>query len=222
MPTVIDFRSDTVTRPSMQMRKLMVNAPVGDDVFYDDPTINELQSEVAKLYGKQAGILIPSGTMSNLIAFMLHCRHKGDAAFIGEKSHINNWERGNIASAASVMPMTLKNRDDGTIDLDEVDFWCRELDPHLVTNKVLSLESPHNECSGRVLRMKYIKEAKKMARKHKLKMHLDGARSFNAAAFLKIPMAEMCKDFDTVSVCMSKGLGAPIGSVLVGSEKDIK
>jgi len=200
----------------------MVNAPVGDDVFYDDPTINLLQDEVAKLYGKEAALLVPSGTMANLIGFMLHCRQKGDAAIIGDMSHINNWERGNIAAAGSIMPITLRNEADGTLDLEEVDFFCRDADPHKVVNKMLCLETTHNQCGGKVLKMDYILKAKKMARKHKMKMHLDGARSLNAAAFLGITPEEMCKPFDTVSVCLSKGLGAPLGSMIVGSEKHIK
>ena len=127
-----------------------------------------------------------------------------------------------MASLASVMPVTLQNQPDGTIDLDEVEHFCRPADPHLAVTKLFCLESTHNECNGRVLRMPYIKKAKKVARRHKMKMHLDGARCLNAAVYLGISPAEMCQDFDTVSICLSKGLGCPAGSLLVGSEKDIK
>ena len=224
LPKTIDFRSDTVTQPNAALRKQMVDAPTGDDVFYDDPTINRLQDEMAKLFGKEAAILVPSGTMGNLMAMMLNCNRKGDAAIIGDMSHINNWERGNMAAAGSVFPITLQNQADGTIDLKEVEYFTRNHtpDPHLAINTLFCLETSHNECNGRVLRMDYIKQAKKVAKKYKMKMHLDGARSFNAAVFLGISPAEMCKDFDTVNVCLSKGLGAPLGSVLIGNAKDIK
>ena len=221
MPTYIDLRSDTVTRPSEELRRKMVNTAVGDDVFYDDPTINELQQEMADLFGKKAGILVPSGTMANIISMMLHCREKGEGAIIGDMTHINNWERGNIATAGSIMPITIQNQPDGTMDLEEIEFFIRGSDPHHHPARLLCLESSHNQCNGRVLRPWYIREAKKLARKHGLKMHLDGARALNAAAYLKTSPAAMCRQFDTVSVCLSKGLGCPVGSIIVGNKKTI-
>lgn len=218
----VDLRSDTVTIPSMALRKLMVNTEVGDDVFYDDPTINTLQSEAAQMFGKEASLLVPSGTMGNLISIMLHCRHKGDAAIIGKLSHINNWERGNLAAAASIMPIVIANNADGTMDLDEVDFFCREQDPHIVTHGVIVLENSMSECGGVAIRSDHVKQVKKMAKKYKMKMHLDGARVLNAAGFLGISPAEIVKDFDTVSVCLSKGIGAPVGTLVIGSQKDIQ
>ena len=160
--------------------------------------------------------------MANIVGLMSHCRKKGDAAIIGHLSHINNWERGNIASLGHIMPQTVQNQPDGTMDLDEIDFFCRDADPHLTTTRAIALETTHNDCGGRVLTMDYIKKVKKLAKKNKMKMHLDGARCLNAAVSLGITPAEMVKDFDTVSVCLSKGLGCPIGSVLAGPEKDLK
>ena len=219
---MIDFRSDTITRPSMALRKKMVNTETGDVVFYDDPTVNELQTAVAELFGKEAGMFVPSGTMGNLLGCMAHCREKGSAAIIGDMTHINCDERGNLANLGGIMPITLRNQPDGTIDLDEMEFFIKEKDPHNPVCRLIALESSHQYSSGRVLSTKYFKKVKKIARKNKLKMHLDGARALNAAASLGISPAEMTKDFDTVSVCMSKGLGAPIGTVLVGSAKDIQ
>lgn len=189
MPDFIDVRSDTVSKPTKEMRQLMVDAPIGDDLFYDDPTVNELQEKAAKLYGKEAAIYVPSGTMANLLAIMHHCQYKGDSAVIGNLSHLNNWERGNMAAAASVMPITVKNHEDGTLDLKEMDYYLRKADPHHSVPKLVCLESSHNQCNGRVLSTGYIREAKNLADKYEMKMHLDGARSLNAATYLGITPA---------------------------------
>lgn len=177
---------------------------------------------MAQLFGKQAGLFVPSGTMGNMISLMLSCKEKGDAAVLGHMTHINIWERGNISAAGSVMPVLVQNHADGTLDLDEVEFFCKAADPHHSVNQVLCLESTHNECGGRVIPMDFINKAKKVAKKHKMRMHLDGARCLNSAAYLNISPAEMCKAFDTVTVCLSKGLGCPIGSIIMGTEKDMK
>ena len=200
----------------------MVNAPTGDDLFYDDPTVNLLQKQVAELFGKEAAIFVPSGTMANLMSLMFHCPQKGDAAVIGDRSHLNNWERGGMAAAGSIMPITIQNQPDGTMDLNEIEFFCKQPDPHYQVAKLICLESTHNECNGLVLKMDFVKKIKKLAKKHKLKLHLDGARCLNAAVSLDMSPAEMTKDFDTVTLCLSKGLGCPLGSLILCNAKDFK
>lgn len=220
--SMIDLRSDTVTRPCDKMRDAMANSVVGDDMYDDCPTTHKLQEEVAKLLGKEAAILTASGCMANTMAMMTICSKRGDSVVVGNWSHIINYERGSLSNNA-VMPWMIANNDDGTLPLDQVTqaFSFNPPNEHIVAMRGASLESSHNNKSGRVLRLDYISKVKKIVKKQKGKLHLDGARSWNASLFLGIEMKEMVKDFDLVSICLSKGMGCPIGSLLVGSEKDI-
>ena len=167
-------------------------------------------------------MITPTGTMANCASMMTICPTKGDTVILGNLSHIINYERGNLSSMGSIMPWVVQNNLDGTMPLAQMEKACNfMLNEHIAPVTAISLESSHNNLSGKVLRMDYIKKVKKIAKKRKAKLHLDGARSWNASIFLGIEMKEMVKDFDIVSVCLSKGLGCPIGSLIVGSEKDI-
>lgn len=200
----------------------MKNSEVGDDVYKDDPTVNKLQEELAKLFGKEKAIFVPSGTMSNLIGLMVNVRQKGEAAMIGSHSHVLNIERGGMSAIGGIHPIAIQNLPDGSMDLNELEYNIPPVSDHLSQPRVICLESSHNVCNGRVPSMKFIDGVKKIAKKHKLRMHLDGARCLNAATKLNIDPAEMVKAFDTVNFCLSKGMGCPIGSVLMGKEADIQ
>ncbi|OFW15916.1 MAG: threonine aldolase [Acidobacteria bacterium RIFCSPLOWO2_12_FULL_67_14] len=213
MSTIVDLRSDTVTRPPAGMRRVMAEAEVGDDVFGDDPTVNRLQSQAADLFGLEAGLFFPSGTQSNLAALMAHCG-RGDEVLLGQEAHTYVHEAGGAAVLGSIHMHTLANRADGTLDLDEVAAAIKPDDPHLARTRLLTLE---NTIGGRVLSRTYLEQAVGLARQHGLAAHLDGARIFNAAAALRTDVKTLCAGFDSVSVCLSKGLGAPVGTLLLGS-----
>ncbi len=208
-----DFRSDTVTRPSAGMRAAMAQAEVGDDVFHDDPTVNRLEARMAELLSKEAALFVPSGTQSNLIALMSHCE-RGDEYIVGQMAHCYRWEAGGAAVLGSIQPQPLDNQPDGTLRLADIEAAIKPDDSHFARTRLLALE---NTIGGKALPMSYIHDATGIARKHGLACHLDGARAFNAARALGISIGELAQPFDTVSVCLSKGLGAPVGSVLVGS-----
>lgn len=208
-----DFRSDTVTRPSAGMRAAMAQAEVGDDVFHDDPTVNLLEARMATLLGKEAAVFVPSGTQSNLIALMSHCE-RGDEFIVGQMAHCYRWEAGGAAVLGSIQPQPLNNQPDGTLALSDIEAAIKPDDSHFARTRLLALE---NTIGGKALPMSYIHAATALARKHGLGCHLDGARAFNAARSLGVSISDLAKPFDTVSVCLSKGLGAPVGSVLVGS-----
>jgi threonine aldolase len=210
---IVDLRSDTVTRPSPGMRKAMLEAELGDDVFGDDPTVNRLQERAAALFGFEAGLLFPSGTQSNLAALMSHCQ-RGEEAILGMEAHSYRYEAGGAAVLGSIQPQAIPNRPDGTLDLAEVEAAIKPDDPHFARTRLLALE---NTISGRVLSREYLAEALRVARKRGLATHLDGARVFNAAVALGTDVKSLCAGFDSVSACLSKGLGAPAGTVLVGS-----
>ncbi|MGN6317003.1 low-specificity L-threonine aldolase [Trinickia sp.] len=212
-----DFRSDTVTRPSAGMRAAMASAEVGDDVFGDDPTIKRLETRVAELIGKEAGIYVPSGTQSNLIALMNHCE-RGDEYIVGQQAHCYRWEAGGAAVLGSIQPQPLENAPDGTISLAAIEAAIKPDDPHFARTRLLALE---NTIGGKILPADYVQAATALAKQHGLACHLDGARLFNAAVALGVPAAQLAQPFDTVSICLSKGLGAPVGSVLVGSKEAI-
>jgi threonine aldolase len=203
------------------MREAMKNAEVGDDVYRDDPTVNRLQEEIAKLFGKEDSVFVPSGTMSNLISMMVNVRIKGEAAILGSNSHIYCIERGGISAIGSIHPIVVNNKPDATFDLKELEYIIPPNSEHLPQPRVIALESSHNICNGRVLPLDYIKKVKKIAKKHKLRMHLDGARGLNAVTYLGVEPAEMVKDFDTVNFCLSKGMGCPIGSMVIGTKEDM-
>ena len=211
---MIDFRSDTVTKPSSDMRAAMASAAVGDDVFGDDPTVTELEHEVAQLLDKQAGLYVPSGTQSNLCALLSHCQ-RGDEYIVGSNAHTYRYEAGGAAVLGSIQPQTVSTLADGRLDLDQVASVIKPDDSHFARSRLLCLENTHN---GLVLPLDHHQKAAELARDRGLSFHLDGARLWNAAVALGVSPAAVAAPFDTISVCLSKGLGAPIGSVLVGSE----
>jgi len=213
MAAHIDLRSDTVTRPSAGMREAMRAAEVGDDVFGDDPAVNRLQDRMATLLGFEAGLLFPSGTQSNLAALMSHCQ-RGDEYIVGQEAHTYRYEAGGGAVLASVQPQPLANRPDGTLDLAEVEAAIKPDDAHFARTRLLALE---NTIGGRAIPRAYFDAALALAKRRGLAAHLDGARLFNAAVALGVDAAALARGFDSVSVCLSKGLGAPAGTVLVGS-----
>ena len=209
-----DFRSDTVTRPSAGMRAAMAAAEVGDDVFGDDPTVNLLEQRMAGLLGKDAAIFVPSGTQSNLLALMSHCG-RGDEFIAGQNAHCYKYEAGGAAVLGSIQPQPIAHQADGTMALEEIEAAIKAGDNHFATTRVIALE---NTFGGRALPLSYMEAVAEIARRHGLGMHLDGARAFNAVTALGLGIKEFTSVFDTVSICLSKGLGAPVGSVLVGRE----
>jgi len=211
---MVDLRSDTVTRPSAGMRRAMLEAELGDDVFGDDPTVNRLQERAAAIFGFEAALLFPSGTQSNLAALMSHCQ-RGDEVILGQEAHSYRYEGGGLAVLGSIQPQALANRPDGSLDLAEVEAAIKPDDPHFARTRLLALE---NTIGGRVLQRKYLGEAIELARRKGLATHLDGARIFNAATQLGMKVKDLCAGFDSVSACLSKGLGAPAGTVLLGSK----
>jgi threonine aldolase len=214
--TTVDLRSDTVTKPSPAMREAMSRAEVGDDVFGDDPTVNRLQEVAAERFGMEAGLFFPSGTQSNLAALMAHCQ-RGEEVIVGQDAHTYHYEAGGMAVLGSIQPQPLDNNPDGTLDLAKVEAAIKPDDAHFAITRLLALE---NTIGGKVIGRAYLADALALARRRKLSTHLDGARIFNAAVKLGMPVAELCAGFDTVSVCLSKGLGTPAGTVLVG-RKDV-
>jgi threonine aldolase len=216
--TIVDLRSDTVTRPSPGMRKAMHEAELGDDVFGDDPTVNRLQARAAELFGFEAALLFPTGTQSNLAALMSHCG-RGEEVILGSEAHSYRYEAGGLSVLGSIHPQVASNRADGTLDLNEVESLVKPDDPHFPRTRLLALE---NTITGRVLSRDYLGKAVDLAKRKNLAIHLDGARIFNAAAQLKMKVKDLCAGFDSVSSCLSKGLGAPAGTVLLGSSQFIQ
>ena len=210
---MIDLRSDTVTRPSPGMLEAMSRAEVGDDVWGDDPTVNRLQATVAERAGKEAGLFFPSGTQSNLAALMAHCE-RGDEYIVGQLAHTYLHEGGGAAVLGSIQPQPLENAPDGTIPLDKIAAAIKPPDDHYARTRLLALE---NTINGQVLPADYVAQATQLARARRLATHLDGARAFNAVVASGATLQAVCGAFDTVSLCFSKGLGAPVGSVLAGS-----
>jgi threonine aldolase len=211
---VVDLRSDTVTRPSEGMRRAMAAAEVGDDVFGDDPTVNKLQDRAAEIFGFEASLFFPTGTQSNLAALMSHCQ-RGDEVLVGMEAHTYRYEAGGGAVLGSIQPQAIVNRPDGTLDLRDVEAAIKPDDPHFAKTRLLALE---NTITGRVIPRAYFDEALALAKRRGLATHLDGARIFNAAVKLKMPVNDLCRGFDSVSSCLSKGLGAPAGTMLLGSK----
>jgi threonine aldolase len=213
---VVDLRSDTITLPTEEMRRAMCEAEVGDDVFGEDPTINRLEERSAALLGKEAGLFTPSGTMSNLIAVLTHTR-AGDEVILGSEAHIFWYEVGGAAALGGVLLRTVPNEPDGTIALTHIEAAIRHEDLHYPPTRLLCLENTHNRCGGTVLTPEYTTAAAGVARGHGLAVHLDGARIFNAAVALGVPVAALAEPVDSVCYCLSKSLSAPVGSVLCGS-----
>ncbi|MGV8923703.1 MAG: low-specificity L-threonine aldolase [Thermomonas sp.] len=210
---IVDLRSDTVTQPTTAMRAAMLDAKVGDDVYGEDPTVNALQQRLAAELGFDAGLFVPSGTQSNLLALLAHCE-RGDEYLVGMDAHTYKFEGGGAAVLGSIQPQPIAQSDDGSLPLDSIASAIKPIDPHFARSRLLSLE---NTWHGRTLPLDYLRSAHDLARTHGLGMHLDGARLFNAAVACQVPAREITRHFDTVSICLSKGLGAPVGSVLVGS-----
>jgi len=209
---MIDFRSDTVTRPSLKMRDAMSQAQVGDDVYGDDPTVNELEQWSAKRHGFEAALFCSSGTQANLLALMAHC-DRGDEYLCGQQAHNYKFEGGGAAVLGSIQPQPIENEKDGTICLKKLEQAIKPDDSHFACTKLVSIE---NTINGKVLPLEYLADLRTFVNKHQLSLHLDGARSYNAAVALDVDITEIAKYFDTMSVCLSKGLGAPIGSLLLG------
>jgi len=214
----IDLRSDTVTQPGAQMRTAMEAAPVGDDVYGDDPTVNRLQDVTAEMFGYEAGLFAPSGTQSNLIALLLHCA-RGDEYLVGQEAHTYKYEGGGAAVLGSIQPQPIANQPDGSIALADIEAYIKPDDMHFARTRLLALE---NTIGGRVLSAHYMKAATSLAHARGLATHLDGARICNAAVKQGISLRAATAGFDSVSVCLSKGLGAPVGSVLCGPKDFIE
>ena len=215
MNAVVDLRSDTVTRPSPGMRRAMLEAELGDDVFGDDPSVNRLQERAAEIFGFEAALLFPSGTQSNLAALISHCQ-RGDEVIIGAEQHSYRYEAGGLAVLGSINPRALPNRSDGTLDLAQVEAAINADDPHFARTRLLALE---NTIGGKPVPRSYLEPALALAKRRGLATHLDGARIFNAAVHFNTTVKELCAGFDSVSSCLSKGLGAPAGTVLLGSRE---
>ena len=213
-----DFRSDTVTRPTPAMRAVMAAAPVGDDVFGDDPSINALEAETAALLGFEVALFVPSGTQSNLIGVMTHCA-RGDEFIVGQEAHTYRYEAGGAAVLGSVQPQPLDNARDGTLPLAAIEAAIKPDDSHFARTRLIAIE---NTIGGRVLPAGYAQAVRDLADRHRLALHLDGARLWNAAVAQGVAPRAVARGFDSVSVCLSKGLGAPVGSLLCGSAGFIK
>jgi threonine aldolase len=215
---IVDLRSDTVTKPTAAMREAIARAEVGDDVFGDDPTVNALQERIAAMLGKEAALFVPTGTQSNLCALLGHCE-RGDEYIAGQMAHTYRWEAGGGAVFGSIQPQPLAHQADGTLALADIEAAIKPDDPHFARTRLLALE---NTLGGRVMPLAYLRDATALARRHGLATHLDGARLFNAAVAMggdaRAHARAMAELFDSVSVCFSKGLGAPAGSALVGSK----
>lgn len=216
--TLADFRSDTVTQPCQGMRAAMAAAEVGDDVFGDDPTINRLEATVADMAGKEAALFCPTGTQSNLTALLSHCQ-RGDEYIVGQEAHTYKYEGGGAAVLGGIQPQPIDFQPDRTLDLVQVAAVIKPDDSHFARSRLLCLE---NTCSGYVLPAQYHARAASFCRERGLAIHLDGARLFNACVAQQLPLAAIAQHYDTVSLCLSKGLGAPAGSVLVGSAAQIR
>ena len=217
---MIDLRSDTVTLPSPEMREVIAKAEVGDDVYGEDPTVNQLEAESAKILGMEAALFVPSGTMGNLAAVLTHCE-RGSEIILGNKAHIFLNEAGGAAALGGIHSHTIPNQKDGTLKFEDIKNAIRFDDIHHPRTSLICLENTHNMCGGVALTVEYTKAVGQIARDHQLKLHLDGARIFNAAAALDVDPADLVQPVDSVMFCLSKGLGAPVGSILCGDAEFI-
>ena len=211
---MIDLRSDTVTKPGKAMLAAMYQAKVGDDVYGEDPTVNSLENLCAQMLGKDAAIFAPSGTQSNLLALMSHCQ-RGDEYIVGQQAHAYRYEAGGAAVLGSIQPQPVENQADGSLDLSDIENNIKADDIHFAKTRLLCQENTH---AGMALPMDYLEKSSELGKRRQLSHHLDGARIFNAAVKHNIDVRQIADHFDSISVCLSKGLGAPVGSVLCGSE----
>ncbi|HUV91413.1 MAG TPA: low-specificity L-threonine aldolase [Anaerolineae bacterium] len=211
----IDLRSDTVTHPTPAMREAMYRAEVGDDVFGEDPTVNRLEHMAAERMGKQAALFVASGTMGNLVALLTHCG-RGDEVILGDRSHTFLFEQGGMAALGGITPRPIPNQPDGTLRLEDVAAAIRPDDAHFPRTRLVCLENTHNVCNGSPLTAEYTAQVAQVAHGHGLRLHVDGARILNAAAALRVEARELVREADSVTFCLSKGLCAPVGSLLCG------
>ncbi|XP_025081297.1 probable low-specificity L-threonine aldolase 2 isoform X2 [Pomacea canaliculata] len=220
---VVNLRSDTFTLPTSSMKKAMVEAHLGDDVYGEDPTVNRLQKECATLLGKDAALLIPTGTMGNTAAMLSHCHGLFEEILLGDQSHMHFGEVGAIATLAGIHSRTVTNKCDGTMDINELREKIRiKKDPHYPQTRVICLENTHNRCGGTILPLNFLEQVRDVADAHHLAMHLDGARLMHAAVAQEVAPCEIAQYFDSVSMCFSKGLACPVGSILAGSKDFIE
>jgi threonine aldolase len=217
----IDLRSDTVTKPTPEMREAMAEAEVGDDVYGDDPTVRRLEELAAEMLAKESALFVPSGTMGNLIALLVHCQ-RGHEVIVGKQSHIYLNEAGGMSALGGIQPCPIQNRPDGTLMLDDILASIRTEDVHHPITRLICLENTQNICGGVPLTPDYTRQVGELARRHDLALHIDGARIFNAAAAQSVPVRELVDPADSVMFCLSKGLAAPVGSMLVGTSKFIR
>lgn len=214
---IVDLRSDTITQPTPSMRRAMSEAKVGDDVFGEDPTVNRLEEMVAQRLGKEAALFVASGTMANLVSQLTHCG-RGDEMILGDQSHMFFYEQGGSATIGGIHPRTLENMPDGTMALTDIEAAVRPDDIHFPKTKLIVLENTHNRCNGSPLDIDYMHSVAELTRRHGLKLHVDGARLFNAAAALDMDAKNLVTEADSVSICLSKGLAAPVGSIVSGNK----
>lgn len=217
----VDLRSDTVTKPTPEMREAMAKAEVGDDVFGDDPTVNKLQDMAAAVLGKEAALFVPSGTMGNLAAILAHCQ-RGDEVILGKQNHTFMYEAGGVSVLGGVHSCQLNNQPNGSLLIPDIESAIRSDDPHEPVTRLVCLENTHNHCGGTVQSPQYMREVSDFAHSRGLKVHLDGARLFNAAAALGVDVKELSGPVDSVTFCLSKGLCSPVGSVLCGEREFIR
>ena len=220
MDRIIDLRSDTVTLPSDDMRKAIVMANLGDDVFGEDPTVNKLEEIAANMLGKDAGLLVPSGTMGNLVSILVHCP-RGTEIILGDKAHTFVFEAGGISAFGGIHSRQLKNQPDGIIKISDIQSAIRVDNIHFPKTSAIALENTHNLCNGSPLSPDYIKDVAQIAHNNDMKLHIDGARIFNAAVAFDVDVKNLVMSADSVTFCLSKGLAAPIGSVIFGSKEFI-
>ncbi|KAJ8922964.1 hypothetical protein NQ315_001510 [Exocentrus adspersus] len=219
---IVDLRSDTISKPTQQMREAMYNAVVGDDVYGEDPTVAELERRSAELLGKEDALFVVSGTMANLIAIMVHCDQRGSELISGDNGHTFRFEQGGSAQIAGVQTALVKNLDDGTFNLDELRQRIRKNpDMHEPVTSLIVVENTHNLCGGKVLPLEWLEKVGHIARENDIVVHMDGARIMNAAVYLQVSPKRVARDVDTVCFCLSKGLGAPVGAILSGSKSFI-
>ncbi|MBN1956797.1 MAG: low-specificity L-threonine aldolase [Desulfuromonadales bacterium] len=217
---IIDLRSDTVTQPTAAMRRAMAEAVVGDDVYGEDPTVNQLERDAAEMFGKEAGLFVSSGTQGNLIALLTHAP-RGSEVILGDKAHIFLYEQGGLAALGGIMPHTLPVQEDGTLELGSIAGAIRGDDCHFPRTRVIALENTQGTVGGVPLSPEYTRMVADLAHQHQLKLHIDGARIFNAATFFGVSAQDIIAGADSMTFCLSKGLGAPAGSMLVGDREFI-
>lgn len=220
METNLDFRSDTVTKPTPEMREAMAKAVVGDDVYGEDPTVNKLQEMAANITRMEAAIFVPSGTMGNLASILSHCQ-RGDEIIVGDRAHIFLYEATGAAALGGVNIHTIPNNPDGTLSLEHISAAIRPDDPHQPITRLVTLENTHNRCDGISLSPGYIESVSAFVHSRGLKLHIDGARIFNASVDQNVPVSSFSKHADSITFCLSKGLSAPVGSLICGSNEFI-